>query len=51
MDERWVYFLVFLMGCIFSYAAFSDSPRKRLYRIIAISIVIFIFILAKTGHL
>ena len=51
MDGRWIYLFLFIIGCGFSWASYADSPRKKIYRIIAISIAIFIFILAKYGHL
>jgi hypothetical protein len=51
MDIRWVYFFLFILGCVFSYASYADSPRKKIYRVIAISIVMFIFILAKFGQI
>ena len=49
MDMGWLLFLLFVAGCISSYASFSDSPRKKVYRIVAITILLSFFILAKIG--
>jgi uncharacterized membrane protein YjdF len=49
METKWVYFFLFILGGVFSYASYADSPRKKIYRIIAISIIIYIFVLAKFG--
>jgi hypothetical protein len=51
MIPKWIYLLLFIIGCGFSYAGYADSPRKKIYRVIAISIIIFIFILAKFGQI
>ena len=50
METKWVYFLLFILGGVFSYASYADSPRQKIYRIIAISIIIYIFVLAKFGQ-
>jgi hypothetical protein len=47
----WLFFFLFLTGCIFSFASFANSPRKKIYRLIAISIIVSFFILAKLGLL